>query len=188
MYQFFSALCWCTYLHLASTCSLLRSDDVPTVPSSDSYLPSFAFWWYSYPFLSSYCPLCILMYLQYLPLTSTCPLLRSADVHALFRLLLSPFCILVMYLPTVPSFNFYLPSFAFCWCTYPCFSSVFPHYLPENHTLNPACKTFLAQWWRTYTLVPSYWPPIHPVSAEYFLIRRLVKAGLGLFDLDYFHY
>lgn len=81
MYQFFPALCWCTYLPPTSTCSILRSDDVPTVPSSDFYLPSFAFCWYSYPILSSYCPLCILViYLKYLPLTSTCSLLHSAYV------------------------------------------------------------------------------------------------------------
>lgn len=140
------AFWWCTFIWLLPTlfCVLLiflsyfvfllpplHSGDIPTVPSSDFYLPSFAFWWCSYPILSS-----------------SLSLLHSGDV------------------PTVPSFDFYLPSFAFSWSTYPCFcfSSVFPHYLakkPISYTLYPTCKSFLAQWWRTYTLVPSSWPPIH---------------------------
>lgn len=131
MYQFFSALCWYTYLPLTSTCSVLRSGDIPTVPSSDFYLPSFAFCWCSYRILFS-----------------SFSLLHSGDV------------------PTVPSFDFYLPSFVFCWFTYHCFLFLirFPSlscWKPISYTLNPTCKSFLAQCWRIYTLVPSYRPPIH---------------------------
>lgn len=46
-------------------------------------------------------PLVLLsLMLMYLP--STCSLLRSADVHTLFCLLLCPFCILVMYPQYLP--------------------------------------------------------------------------------------
>lgn len=119
------------------------------LPSSDVYLLSFAFWWCTYSTFIWLLPtlFCVLLiFLSYS--VFLLPPLHSGDI------------------PTVPYSDFYLPSFAFCWCTYPCFLFLirFPSlscWNPTSYTLNPTCKSFLSQWWRTYTLVPSYWPPIH---------------------------
>lgn len=78
------------------------------LPSSDVYLLSFTFWWCTYStFIWLLPPLfCVLLiFLSYSDFLL--PPLHSGDI------------------PTVPSSDFYLPSFAFCWCTYPILSSSF---------------------------------------------------------------
>lgn len=125
--------------HLVGPCT---SSSQPYADVPNFHMLSFAFWWCTYSTFIWLLPtlfFVLLIFLSYfvfllpplhsgdIPTVSSsdfyCPLLRSADVHTLFYLLLSPFFILVMYPQYLPLTSTYplLHSADCCHWFYHCF-------------------------------------------------------------------